>query len=133
MSAMRDWTAGELDTIGAAEELGIAPLAAGWLTRPYATIWVVRIGGDLYVRSWRGRDGAWFRAALQRPEGGIRSAGIERDVTFAEPDHADHDAIDRAYRGKYARHASTYVDPMISPGGKAATLRLTPADSQETE
>jgi hypothetical protein len=123
---MRDWTAGELDIIGAAEELEIAPLRLDGSLRPYTTIWVVRVGGDLYVRSWHGRDGAWFRAALQRPEGGIRTAGIERDVTFAEPDHADQDAIDRAYRGKYARYASTYVDPMISPGAKAATLRLTP-------
>ncbi len=123
---MRDWTAGELDTIGAAEELELVPLRPDGSLRPYTTIWVVRVGGDLYVRSWRGRDGAWFRAALQRPEGSIRTAGIEHDVTFAEPDHADHDAIDQAYRGKYARYASTYVDPMISPIAKAATLRLTP-------
>ena len=123
---MRDWTAGELDTIGAAEELEIAPLRPDGSLRPYTTIWVVRIGGDLYVRSWHGRDGTWFRAALRRPEGRIRAAGIERDVTFAEPEHADHDAIDQAYRGKYARYASTYVDPMISPRARAATLRLTP-------
>ncbi len=123
---MRDWTADELDTIGAAEELEIAPLRPDGSLRSYTTIWVVRVGGDLCVRSWHGRDSDWFRAALRRPEGRIRAAGIEREVTFAEPDHADHDAIDRAYREKYARYASTYVDPMISPGARAATLRLTP-------
>ena len=36
------------------------------------------------------------------------------------------DAIDQAHRTKYGRYASTYVDPMISPGARAATLRLTP-------
>jgi hypothetical protein len=123
---MRDWTVGELDTIDAAEELEIAPSRPDGSLRPYTTIWVVRIGDDLYVRSWRGRDGAWFRAVLQRPEGGIRAAGIDRDVTFAEPDHADHDAINRAYRDKYARYGSTYVDPMTSPRARAATLQLTP-------
>jgi hypothetical protein len=123
---MRDWTTDELDTIGAAQELGIATLRSDGSPRPYTTIWVVRIGGDLYVRSWHGRDGAWFRAALRRPEGRIRAAGIERDVTFTEPDHADHDAIDQAYRDKYARYASTYVDPMTSPGARATTLQLTP-------
>jgi hypothetical protein len=123
---MTDWTAHELDTIGAAEELQIAPLRPDGSLRPYTTIWVVRVGGDLYVRSWRGRDSAWFHAAQQRAEGGIRAAGIERDVTFAEPDLADHDAIDRAYRDKYARYASTYVDPMTRPEARAATLRLTP-------
>jgi len=126
VNAMRDWTADELDTIGAAEELEIAPLRPDGSLRPYTTIWVVRVGGDLYVRSWHGRDGAWFRAALRRPEGRIRAAGIEHDVTFAESDHADHDAIDGAYRDKYARYASTYVDPMTSPGARATTLRLTP-------
>jgi hypothetical protein len=123
---MSDWTVGELDTLGAAEELEIAPLRPDGSLRPYTTIWVVRIGDDLYVRSWRGRESAWFLAALRRPEGRIQAAGVKRDVTFAEPDHADHDAIDRAYRDKYARYASTYVDPMISPGARAATLRLTP-------
>lgn len=123
---MSEWTAGELDTLGAAEELDIAPLRPDGSPRPFTTIWVVRVGDDLYVRSWRGQDGAWFRAALQRPEGRIQAAGIKRDVAFAEPEHADHDAIDRAYRDKYARHASTYVDPMISPRARAATLRLTP-------
>ena len=125
---MRDWTADELDTIGATEELDIAPLRPDGSPRPYTTIWAVRVGGDLYVRSWRGRDGAWFRAALRRPEGRIRAAGIERDVIFAEPEHADHDAIDRAYRDKYARYASTYVDPMTSPRARATTLQLTPAN-----
>jgi hypothetical protein len=123
---MRDWTASELDTIDAAEELDIAPLRPDGSPRRYTTIWVVRIGGDLYVRSWHGRDGTWFQAALRRPEGRIRAAGIERDVTFTEPDHADHDAIDRAYRGKYARYAGTYIDPMTSPGARATTLQLTP-------
>jgi hypothetical protein len=123
---MRDWTTGELESIDAAQELEIAPSRPDGSPRPYTTIWVVRVGDDLYVRSWHGRDGAWFRAALQRPEGRIQAAGIKRDVTFAEPDNADHDAIDRAYRSKYARYSSTYVDPMISPGARAATLRLIP-------
>ena len=123
---MSNWTAEELDAIGASDELQIAALRSDGSLRPYTTIWVVRVGDDLYVRSYRGRDGTWFQSALQRPEGRIRAAGIDRDVTFSEPDRADHAAIDQAYRGKYARYASTYVDPMISSGARAATLQLTP-------
>ena len=122
---MSNWTAEELDAIGASDELQIAALRSDGSRRPYTTIWVVRVGDDLYVRSYRGRDGTWFQSALQRPEGRIRAAGIDRDVTFSEPDRADHAAIDQAYRDKYARYASTYVDPMISPGARAATLQLT--------
>jgi hypothetical protein len=123
---MRDWTAEELDRIGAADELEIASLRPDGSLRAATTIWVVRVGDDLYVRSWRGRAGGWFRSALRHPQGRIRAGGVTRDVAFAEPDDADHDAIDQAYRTKYARYASTYIDPMISPTATAATLRLIP-------
>jgi hypothetical protein len=121
---MSDWTAEELGKIGAAEELEIAPLGEDGSLRPFVTIWVVRVGDNLYVRSYRGHNGAWFRSALQRPQGRIRAGGVDREVDFAQPDDADQDAIDQAYRTKYARYASTYVDPMVSPDAQAATLRL---------
>jgi len=119
-----DWTAGDLDTIGAAEELQIAALRPDGSLRPYVTIWVVRVGDGLYVRSYRGRDGAWFRSVLARPEGRIRAGGLTRDVTVEEPADAGQPAIDQAYRDKYARYGGTYVDPMVSPAARAATLRL---------
>jgi hypothetical protein len=121
---MRDWTAEELDRIGAADELEIAALRPDGTLRPTTIIWVVRVGDELYVRSYRGRRGGWFRSVLQRPEGLIRAAGLTRDVAFQEPDDADHAAIDQAYRTKYARYARSYVDPMVSPEATAATLRL---------
>jgi len=52
----------------------------------------------------------------------------ERDVTFEEPDDADHLAIEDAYRTKYAQYASTYVEPMVGPTATAATLRLVPRE-----
>lgn len=81
---MTTWTSDELNKIGAAEELQIAPLRRdGTLPNP-VTIWVVRIGNDLYARSVNGRNGTWFRFAQARHEGHIRAGGIEKDVTFAE-------------------------------------------------
>jgi hypothetical protein len=128
MNAMSDWTPEQLDKIGAADELEIAALRPDGSLRPWTTIWVVRVGGDLYVRSYRGRGGAWFRSVLRRPEGRVRAAGVERDVTFTEVGDEGYDAIDRAYREKYAsRYDSTYVDPMLTPDAAAATLRLVPA------
>jgi hypothetical protein len=56
------WTAEELARIGAAEELEIAPRRRDGTLRRAVPIWVVRVGDDLYVRSWRGSHGAWFRA-----------------------------------------------------------------------
>jgi 4-carboxymuconolactone decarboxylase len=43
---------------------------------------VVRVGDELYVRSYRGQGGAWYRAVQRRPEGRIRTGGVDRDATF---------------------------------------------------
>ena len=49
------WTRGELDRIGAAEELRIASRRRNGTLRNPVTIWVVRVGNELYVRSVYGR------------------------------------------------------------------------------
>jgi hypothetical protein len=121
---MSTWTAEDLDTIGAADELQIAPLRADGSLRRYTTIWVVRVGDDLFVRSVRGRRGGWLRHALERGAGRIRIGGVDRVVTMAEPAEVDHDAIDRAYRSKYGGYPRAYLDPTgrRCEGGDAAVV-----------
>jgi hypothetical protein len=123
---MTRWATDELDRIAATDELDIATMRPDGSLRSYTTIWVVRVGDDLYVRSYHGRKGSWFRHALQRSEGRARAGGIERDVVLEEPVDADDDAVDQAYRTKYARYADSYVRPMVAPEARSATLRLTP-------
>ena len=124
---MTAWTNDELAKIGAAEELQLAPRRPDGTPRKPVTVWVVRHGDDLYVRSWRGRGGAWFRAAQARREGRIRAGGVEKDVTFVEEtDPGINDQIDAAYRTKYRRYADTYVPPMVTPEARATTLKLVP-------
>jgi hypothetical protein len=123
---MADWTTEELDKVGAADELEIAPLRADGTPRTYVPVWVVRAGGNLYVRSYRGRGGAWYRSAVHQRAGRIRAGGVERAVAF-EPDSADQNAVDEAYRTKYARYGGSYLDPMLRPEATEATLRLLPA------
>ena len=123
---MTAWTHDELSTIGDTEELDIAPLRGDGTLRKGVTIWVIRVGDDLYIRSYRGGSGAWFRAAQARHVGRIRAGGIEKDVTFVEEtDPGINDRIDAAYRTMYRRYAS-YVPPMISPKARATTLKLVP-------
>lgn len=57
------WSSRELDRIGAAQELEIAVRRRDGSLRRAVPIWVVRIGDDLYVRSWRGTEGSWYRGA----------------------------------------------------------------------
>jgi hypothetical protein len=123
---MTTWTNEELNKIGGAEELRIAPRRRDGALRNPVTIWVVRVGDDLYVRSARGRGGAWFRAALVRHEGHIQAGGVDKDVTFVEvSDTGVNDQIDDAYLTKYRRYPQ-YVAPMVIPEVQAATIRLEP-------
>jgi hypothetical protein len=83
---MTAWTSDELAKIGNAEELELASRRRDASLREPVTIWVVRHGDDLYVRSWRGPTGRWGRGAQQTHEGHIRAGGVDKDVTFADAD-----------------------------------------------
>ena len=122
------WTDDELARIGDAEELDVSPLRAGGPPGRPVPIWVVRVGDELYVRSWRGDAGAWYRAAKARRQGHISAGGVERDVEFVAVDDAVNDAVDAGYRDKYARYPS-YVEPMVTAEARATTLRLVPREA----
>jgi hypothetical protein len=122
---MPRWTNDELDKIGAAEELQIASVRPDGTLRSPVTIWVVRHGDDLYVRSVNGRTSSWFRGVQGRHQGHIRAGGVDKDVSFVETDDVN-DALDSAYRAKYHRYAESIVDPITSPAARAATLKLVP-------
>ncbi|HLZ21584.1 MAG TPA: DUF2255 family protein [Ktedonobacterales bacterium] len=125
---MATWTNDELSRIGAAEELEMAPLRQDGTLRHPVTIWVVRSGDDLYVRSVNGRTASWFRATQARHEGHIAAGGVEKDVTFVDVDAADaiENQIDAAYRSKYRRYAASIVGTTLTPQARAATLKLVP-------
>ena len=44
---------------------------------PFITIWVVRSGDDLYVRSAYGYANTWFQRCLTAGQGRIRVAGLK--------------------------------------------------------
>ena len=124
---MTAWTSEELRKIGEAEELRIASVRQDGTLRSPVTIWVVRLGDDLYVRSVNGRTAAWFRGALVRHEGHIRAGGVEKDVTFVEEIAPDsNDQIDAAYRTKYRRYSASIIRSVVSPEARSATIRLVP-------
>ncbi|WP_433369748.1 DUF2255 family protein [Actinoplanes sp. CA-142083] len=121
------WTADELTAISGAEEIGIASPRGDGTLRPYVTIWVVRAGDELYVRSARGPAGGWYRHAVTSRIGRIRAGGLERDVTFTEPAHPDvHAGIDAAYHAKYDRYGPAIVGPVVGDKASEVTLRLLP-------
>lgn len=123
---MSQWTEEELERIGAAEELQLASVQRDGALRQPVTIWVVRVGDALYVRSYRGRDSAWYRGVQVRHEGRIEAGGVEKDVVFVEErDPAINAQVDAAYRAKYRRYPQ-YVAPLLTDDARATTLRLAP-------
>jgi hypothetical protein len=123
---MTSWTTDELNTFGVADEIGIEPLRRDGTLRNSVTIWIVRLGDALYVRSAYGRRAGWFRAAQMGHEGRLRAGSMEKDVRFVDADPKLNDAIDNAYRAKYRSHGASYVNMMIAAEARSATLKLIP-------
>ena len=123
---MTKWTSDELTKIGTAEELEIASLRRDGTLRNPVTIWVVRLGDDLYVRSVNGRTSAWFRGTQVRHEGHIQAGGVEKAVTFVDAAPDINDQIDAAYRTKYRRYAASIISHIVSPKARSATIKLVP-------
>ena len=123
---MTDWSTDQLDKIGRAEEVQIASVRQNGTLRKPVTVWVVRHGGDLYVRSVRGRSGDWFRGAQERHEGRISASGLEKDVTFEDANHDLDDEIDAAYRTKYNRYAGRILNSCLTPEARSTTLKVVP-------
>ncbi len=123
---MVPWTSDELNKVGAAEELRLASRRSDGTLRNPVTIWVVRLGDDLYVRCVNGRSGAWFKGTQTRREGHIRAGGVDKDVSFIDADPGLNDQIDAAYRLKYRRYAANIVNSILTPPARSSTIRLAP-------
>ena len=126
-STTTSWPGDELATIGRAEELRLASLREDGTLRPYVTMWVVRTGDELYVRSARGPANGWYVRALRARAGRIRAGGLERDVVFADPARPDvHAGIDAAYHAKYDRYGPAIVGSVVGEKASEVTIRLLP-------
>jgi hypothetical protein len=122
---MAGWTQAELDRIGNAEELELASLRGDGTLRSPVTMWVVRQGDDVYVRSVNGRGSSWFRGAQLQREARIEAGGVVKDVELVETEEVN-DAVDAAYDTKYGRRYASILPSIIAPEARAATLRLVP-------
>lgn len=123
---MTSWTSEDLASIGDAEELDVSSRRRDGSLRPYVTIWGVRVGDDIYVRSAYGYDNPWFQRALRSGEGQVRAGGVERDVAFEVPAPEVAESITAAYHSKYDRHGPRIVGTVVSAEAVRSTLRLMP-------
>ena len=122
---MSAWISDQLDRIDAADELEIAPRRRDGSLRAPVTIWFVRLGDDIYVRSVNGPSASWFRGATATGEARIAAGGVEADVALAGAPPELADDLDAAYRSKYRRYSGP-VAAINSPGARSAALLLRP-------
>ena len=126
---MTQWTGDQLDKVGKAEEVQIASVGPDGTLRKPVTVWAVRHGDALYLRSVAGRSGRWFRGTQERHEGRIRARGVQQDVTFVDADHDIDGEVDDAYRTKYRRYAGSILNSVLTPQARASTMKLVPRPS----
>ncbi|MBO0657447.1 DUF2255 family protein [Streptomyces triculaminicus] len=122
---MSQWNGSDLEKVGAAEELELASERPNGTLRDAVTMWVVRSGDRLYVRSVKGTDGPWWRGTQSRSRGRIEAGGVERDVAFHPVDPGEYAGVDAAYREKYGRYTSI-GEHVLTDAARASTLRLEP-------
>jgi hypothetical protein len=120
------WTKDELSKIDKADELQISARRQDGSLRNPVTIWVVRLGDDLYIRSVNGREGAWHRGTQVQHKGRIQAGGVDREVEFADADPVLNDQIDCAYRSKYQRYGARIVNTVLTPEARSSTIKLIP-------
>ena len=122
------WTDEELREVGGATELQIASRRPDGTLRPYVTIWGVRSGPEIYIRSAYGPQNGWFRRAVEAGTGRVRAGGTERDVSFerldaGSPVHVD---VDAAYHAKYDSYGPKIVGSVVGPAAAGVTLQVMP-------
>ena len=125
---MSGWTGEELRRAGRAEELQLASRRSDGTLGPYTTMWVVRSGDDIVVRSAGGPRRPWYRRALASGRGRVRVGGFERDVAFISAAADTQDAIDAAYHAKYDRYGPTIVGHVTGHAAHGVTVRLVPSE-----
>jgi hypothetical protein len=113
----------ELQRIEDAEELDLQSVRPDGSLRKPVTMWMVRVGDDIYVRSVNGRGSSWFRGARTKHEARIKAGGVSKDVTLVETDELFNE-VDAAYEAKYGRRYPSIVPSINSPEARAAQLKL---------
>ena len=117
----------ELALLGETKEIEIETRSAsGEVHR--TIIWPLVRDGVVYLRSYKGPSGRWYREALADPDVALLSDGtrIEGRAVPAT-DAASIEACSQALRDKYRRSYS--LEAMLTPEVLPTTLRIEPIES----
>lgn len=125
---MTTWTSDDLARIASSEELALASQRPDGSVGGFVTMWVVRAGDELFVRSAGGPNRPWYRRALAAGIGVISAGGVERSVTFCSAAADVQGAVDAAYHAKYDRYGPRIVGSVVGTAAHGVTIRLEPTE-----
>jgi hypothetical protein len=115
----------DLAALDDAEEIEVETRADGGDVHR-TIVWPVVRDGTVYLRSYKGPNGRWYREALADPQVALHVDG-RRLAGTAVPaaDAASVEACSAALRDKYPRSSS--LEAMLVPDVLPTTLRIVPA------
>lgn len=125
---MTNWTQDQLDRIDTNDEVRISTRRKDGSLRDPVIVWAVVVDEAVYVRAVRGRESPWFRGTQTMQLGVVETGPLQQEIAFRDASAEMNDAIDAAYRQKYARYAASIVNSTVTPQARTATLRLIPGD-----
>lgn len=114
--------------LAALDSSKILGIRAGVEPHRFLGVWMVVVGGRLFVRSWNDKPTGWHRAFAIDPRGAIQ-IGTRTIAVRARRARGDRLAlaIERAYAAKYPTPGSRkYVRGFKSPRRRKTTMELVP-------
>ncbi len=126
---MSAWSQDDLDRLGGAGEVEVSSVRRDGSLSRTRTVWIVRVGDELYLRSVNGPDAAWYRLTRTFHQGRIQACGVARDVTWIDVNATDQPDVDPAVDTEYARKyqgSTAAIAHVNSPLARTTTMRVEP-------
>jgi Uncharacterized protein conserved in bacteria (DUF2255) len=120
---MPTWTNADLDTIGADDEIDVAPRRRDGTLGRFVTIWGVGVGDEVFVRLFHGPPVTGI--GPPRPPAAAGSASAASNAT--SPSNRLPTPMQSPSTLRTAKYgSSSYVDAMVTRTATAAALRIVP-------
>ncbi len=126
---MSTWSQDDLELLGGAGEVEVSSVRRDGSLGRARTVWIVRAGDELYLRSVNGPGAAWYRSTRTCHPGRIEARGVARDVTWTDVDATQQPAVDPAVDAEYDRKyrgSTSAIAHITSPLARATTMRVDP-------
>ena len=126
---MSAWSQDDLGRLGGASEVEVSSVRRDGSLSRARTVWIVRVGDQLYLRSVNGPDAAWYRFTRTFHQGRIQARGVARDVTWIDVNATEQPDVDPAVDAEYARKyqgSTAAIAHINSPLARTTTMRVEP-------